>query len=446
MFPKLTYPANMEDFVQKHKDLKEKFPDLPMVDITMQARLYYYSYLSIRAKQAAYRQASPVKELVHILSQLSNLEIIIQPELVLLSDEPDTELPLHIGVACTSWRESDLQYALMTNESAGAFRSLKSLSVIWDLCLNRQYWDRYAFHFDCLETLELHVDRTREYGFPCAFEQFLQSAQNVTHLVIASRKQLDLQLRTKNPERSISKAWTTVFKQQFQKLKRLWLRFIVCTEEDLTSFLIGHRATLEELFAQDLILRNWKHRSPYLIHDNSVVRFLWVLKHILTLQDFEVHDYIANDGTECWMADQNSQSGVLYDKIAAFVCCAGPFPSSQQVPYVVPPTWLRLANLGSAGHDRIVDEFQDTKNLVATSEPPSDALISLVKSDLRNFSHGNLSALADTLPASDEDLDKLFEVLKGYSDGSWEYLVNNDSPEQSAGDGPTVNAQSNETP
>ena len=71
--PELIYPANMEGFVQKHNDLEEKFPDLPMVDITMQPRLYYYSYLSIRAKQAANRQASLVNELLHMLSQLPNL-------------------------------------------------------------------------------------------------------------------------------------------------------------------------------------------------------------------------------------------------------------------------------------------------------------------------------------------------------------------------------------
>ena len=110
-----------------------------------------------------------------------------------------------MGVASTSWHDSDLRYALITNESAGAFRSLKSLSVVWDVCLNGQYWDRCAFQFDCLETLELHVDSIREYGLPGAFEHFLHSAQTVTHLVIASRKQLDLQNRTNNPERSISK-------------------------------------------------------------------------------------------------------------------------------------------------------------------------------------------------------------------------------------------------
>ena len=147
-----------------------------------------------------------------------------------------------------------------------------------------------------------------------------------------------------------------------------------------------------------------------------------MLKHILTLQDFEVHDYIANDETECWKADQNSQSGGLYDKIAAAVCRAGPFPFSGLVPFVVPPTWLRLADVWSA------------------------TLISLVKSDPQDFSHGNISAQADTLPASEEDLDKLFEVLKGYYDGSWEYVVTNDSLQQPADNGSTVSAQSSETP
>ena len=50
--PAFRFPS-LKEFVRAHNNLKRKYPGLPVVDITVQPRLYYYSYLLTRAKQRA---------------------------------------------------------------------------------------------------------------------------------------------------------------------------------------------------------------------------------------------------------------------------------------------------------------------------------------------------------------------------------------------------------
>lgn len=166
--------------------------------------------------------------------------------------------------------------------------------------MHEQRCDPQAFTFDSPEAIELHVHKTSDFANVYALEQFLQSTRYVSNLVVSARKQLDPHFRSDYPENNISRAWAAVFKQRFPRLKTLWLRIIVCTEEELTSFLIDHRATLEGLSVQDLIRGNWKRRPQQIGYDNSVFRLLWLLEHALTLGGFELHGYIADDWAVSW--------------------------------------------------------------------------------------------------------------------------------------------------
>lgn len=289
--------------------------------------------------------------------------------------------------------------------------------------MHEQRWDPQAIKFDHLERLELHVHRTNDFANFYVLEQFLQSTQNIANLVISARQQLEEDFRLESPENSINRAWAIVFEQQFPRLKTLSLRVIVCTEEDLASFLINHRATLLSLSIRDLVLRNWRHQLPQIDYDNSVVRLLWLSKHMLTLNSLKLRYFIANDWTEIWMADASKQDGHFLDKIVASVCGEAAFPFTDYVPYVLPTAWLRLAEEGLAAHGRKVDDYQNTTNLVKTPHLCSDALASLVKTDLHDFAQGNLSALPESIPTSEGGFELMLDVLKNCSDESWTYDI-----------------------
>ena len=211
-------------------------------------------------------------------------------------------------------------------------------------------------------------------------------------------------------------------------MTRLGLRLIICTEEDLVSFLVDHRATLEVLSLQDLILRDWKHRWHSIIYyDDSIIRLLWLLKHMLTLDHLVLRGYLANDGTECWVTDAGSQNGILLDKAVGSICRAGTFLFQDYISYLLPAAWLRLVDARLAGYGTEVDECQPTTALVTASSLRIDALVSLVKTDLRDFSCRNTSAIADCIPASQEGFDSMLRELKAFSDESWKLLRHDDS-------------------
>lgn len=92
-----------------------------------------------------------------------------------------------------------------------------------------------------------------------------------------------------------------------------------------------------------------------------------------------------------------------------------------------------------------MEECHATPDLVTAFRPWRDALFVLVKANLLEFSSGNISALADSIPTSEEGVGLMIDMLKAYSDGSWTSMADEEPSEQRTADGPTVSTQVSDT-
>ena len=135
-----------------------------------------------------------------------------------------------------------------------------------------------------------------------------------------------------------------MFKLKWLRFQSVSLHDFICTEHALTSFLIGHRRTLEGLYLQDVRLHKWNTPETEMPLENSILRFIWTIKHTLQLKVFEMSGFIGSASFESWIADPDSPARHFLNKIKHFVCHGGPCPFPDLLEYFVPAAWSRHAS------------------------------------------------------------------------------------------------------
>ena len=193
--------------------------------------------------------------------------------------------------------------------------------------------------FDCLRdakevTLRLESARGTARGFfgephlspkgTLAFTHLMKSLQGAEAAAICLNRNEDLHCYGQH------RLWRIVLQQPWKCLRSLSVDMFVCSELEFLTFLSGMHLTLKNIRMRNISICDAEEDQTQK-SQNSVIRTLWLIPHVIILDKFEVWGHLGGCDTESWQTSHHEPAQSKDDKrwqVQDYVCRrqSWPFP------------------------------------------------------------------------------------------------------------------------